>query len=1164
MSHLEFASKVFSGVTISDADVDDALTLTISFDAAGGDLVLLLEPVFQAATDPATNIKTYTFIGTASQLNYLFQDARFQPNQENVNTGEFTTGFTISVQDDFHDPVTNSSLQVVANDENAANEAATITIQPGAEITAATHTGGAVNPFAGVIFNDGEDADILTVKISFGQDRGYLLHSDGTEPTVESVPQGEDWIYVYTFTGTKAGLTDLIASVQFIPSTFNSGTVETVFDIRVKDDLHAYEYRSDAVKVISTDGPPTVNIGDGSETWELVHTGGNRQIFQDVTIDGEDGEFVVAISFDPTAGDVVFPSYAEFQVNVDPQTGFKTYTFSGTKGDLNSLLLDLSFDPNQENANVDPHGEITTVFTISLKDENDNLLSTGEVTVLTRDELSDNLIPIIDVKADTETTVATHTGDNVLPFTGVSFDDFENGVIIVTISFDINNGDLVLPDPLPGGLTVENDPQGEMGLMVYRITGNEDAVTNLIQQTQFDPSDTSLGDGTVTTRFDINVSDNDHSTSFKNSEVSVIASDPAVANQAPTGIVMEGGTVLETETVGTALATLTAQDPDPDDTFTYTLVTSETGETEASNPFFEIVGDKIVLAAGLDDPQVGPHDLWVKVTDAGGLTAVQKLTVTVANVNEAPTDLLLSGSTANESDTPVRIGTLSANDQDGDTLTYILVDEHGNEITDSSIFEIQSLRANGQVVHWLATKAGIQVAADEMHDVHIKAIDGHGASVTEKFTITIKNVVPPNSAPEVVVAPGLATTLATDTGDNVYPFAGVSFDDAEDDDLTVTIAFNPAGGDLVLPAGVQVTPSVDLETRLTTYTFNGKKAALAALMDMLAFDPVREDGSSGTVTTTFTITVQDAERAPVTNGTVQVVTTITDKNRAPANLQLEGSAEGVTVAESATEIGTLPAEDQDGDVIEWFFAQDGNPSGMFIIDGNAIKLAEGKQLDVDGPGGVSSYTIHVKALDGNGGETVKSFVIAVTNVNDNAPTTIRLNGQTSLDVAESMKVSDLIGTLTATDADGSPIVSYVMEDNAFFEIVTNAETGAFEVRLKAGVDYETAAQRAHVLRITASDGVNTSAPQDITINVTNVNEAPTSLLLSNTIAYESGFAIQIGTLSVADADGDTPRFDLVDANGNVTDDTLFEILTVSATGEVRLVVSSDQVIPARA
>jgi Ca2+-binding RTX toxin-like protein len=187
---------------------------------------------------------------------------------------------------------------------------------------------------------------------------------------------------------------------------------------------------------------------------------------------------------------------------------------------------------------------------------------------------------------------------------------------------------------------------------------------------------------------------------------------------------------------------------------------------------------------------------------------------------------------------------------------------------------------------------------------------------------------------------------------------------------------------------------------------------------------------------------------------------------------------------------------------------------------------------------------------------VKSFVIAVTDVNDNAPATIRLNGQTSLDVAESMRVGDLVGTLTATDADGSPIVSYAMEANAFFEIVTNAETGAFEVRLKAGVDYETAAQRAHVLRITASDGVNTSAPQDITINVTNVNEAPTSLLLSNTIVYESGFAIQIGTLSVADADGDTLRFDLVDANGNVTDDTPFEILTVSATGEVRLVTKT--------
>jgi hypothetical protein len=1139
MFHLEPARNVFAGLAIGDADPNDTLTLTISFDAAGGDLVLPPETAFQAATDPATNIKAYTFIGTASQLNYVFMDARFQPNQENVNTGEFTTGFTISVQDDFHGPVTDSSLQVVANDEHAANEAATIAIQPDAEITTATHTGGAVNPFAGVIFNDGEDADILTVKISFVLDRGNLLLSDGTEPPVDSDNQGGDQIYVYTFTGTKADLTDLIASVQFVPSEFNSGTVETVFDIRVKDDLHAYEYRSNAVKVISTDGPPTINIGNGWETWELAHTADSLSIFYGVTIDGEDGQFTVAISFDPEAGDVVFPSYAEFQVDVDPQTGFKTYTFSGTKGDLNSLLMELSFDPNQENANIDPEGGITTVITISLKDENDTVLSTGNVTVLTKDELSDNLIPTIDVEDGTETTETTHTGTDVFPFTGVSFDDYEDLTITVSISFDINNGDLVFPDPLPGGLTIQNIPHWESGLMIYRITGNEDAVTSLIRQVQFDPDDSYAGSGPVTTRFDIRVSDDDHSTSFENSEVTVIASDPAAANQAPTGITMEGGTVLETAAVGTEFATLTAQDPDPDDTFTYALVASETDETEASNPLFEIEGDKIVLKAGLDDPQVGTYDLWVKVTDAGGLSTVQKVTVTVANVNEAPTDLLLSGSIANESDAPVRIGTLSASDVDGDTLTYILVDEHGDEIADSSIFEIQSIRVNGQVVHWLATKAGVQVAADEMHDVHIKAIDGHGGSVTEKFTITIKNVVPPNSAPEIIVAPGLAMTLATDTGENVHPFAGVSFDDAEDDDLTVTITFDPAGGDLVLPAGVQVTPSVDPETGLTTYTFNGKKATLAALMDTLAFDPVRETGNSGTVTTAFTISVQDASHAPVMNESVQVVTTITDKNSAPANLQLDGSAEGVTVAESATEIGALSADDADGNVIQWVFAQDGNPGGMFVIDGNRIKLAGGKQLDVDGAGGMSSYTIHVKANDGNGGETAKTFVIAVTNVNDNAPATIRLNGRTSLDVAESTKVGDLIGTLTATDADGDAIVSYDMEASAFFEIVRNAETGAFEVRLKAGVDYEEASQRTHVLRITAFDGQNTSAIQDVTIHVADMNEAPTGLVAEGGLADDlsvsehTAVGAVIAALSGQDPDeGETFTYTLVtDATG---------------------------------
>jgi len=105
-------------------------------------------------------------------------------------------------------------------------------------------------------------------------------------------------------------------------------------------------------------------------------------------------------------------------------------------------------------------------------------------------------------------------------------------------------------------------------------------------------------------------------------------------NEAPTGISVTGGSVAENSTVGSEVATLAGLDPDAGDTFDYTLVTDSTGGTEATHALFEIAGDKIVLKAGLNDAQVGPHDLWVKVTDAGGLSTVQKVTITVTDTVE--------------------------------------------------------------------------------------------------------------------------------------------------------------------------------------------------------------------------------------------------------------------------------------------------------------------------------------------------------------------------------------------------------------------------------------------------------------------------------------------------------------------------------------------------
>lgn len=116
-------------------------------------------------------------------------------------------------------------------------------------------------------------------------------------------------------------------------------------------------------------------------------------------------------------------------------------------------------------------------------------------------------------------------------------------------------------------------------------------------------------------------------------------------NEAPTDIVVTGGTITESSAVGSVVATLAAQDPDATDqnaSFTYTLVDAQ--GTAASNDFFMVDGASIKLKAGLDNAQVGTHTLYIKVADPrdSSLSYLEEMKVTVTNSAE-----VISGTSGN-------------------------------------------------------------------------------------------------------------------------------------------------------------------------------------------------------------------------------------------------------------------------------------------------------------------------------------------------------------------------------------------------------------------------------------------------------------------------------------------------------------------------------------
>ncbi|MER9745661.1 cadherin repeat domain-containing protein, partial [Mesorhizobium sp. M0187] len=135
----------------------------------------------------------------------------------------------------------------------------------------------------------------------------------------------------------------------------------------------------------------------------------------------------------------------------------------------------------------------------------------------------------------------------------------------------------------------------------------------------------------------------------------------------------------------------------------------------------------------------------------------------------------------------------------------------------------------------------------------------------------------------------------------------------------------------------------------------------------------------------------------------------------------------------------------------------------------------------------TSHTITVQASDGAGPTTAQTFTIAVTDVDPSTPTDT--DGATGGSVAEGAINGTAVGiTANSTDPNG-PAVTYSLSDNAGGRFAIDATTGVVTVANAALLNFEDAT--SHTITVQASDGAGPTTAQTFTINVTDVNEAPT-------------------------------------------------------------------------
>ena len=144
----------------------------------------------------------------------------------------------------------------------------------------------------------------------------------------------------------------------------------------------------------------------------------------------------------------------------------------------------------------------------------------------------------------------------------------------------------------------------------------------------------------------------------------------------------------------------------------------------------------------------------------------------------------------------------------------------------------------------------------------------------------------------------------------------------------------------------------------------------------------------------------------------------------------------------------------------------------------------------------------------------QDITVNITNVNE-API---ITSASSFDAAENQSA---VGTVTATDADGDDLTFAVTG----FEIQISS-TGVLTF-LNNSRDYET--QSSYPITVSVSDGVNT-VTQDITINITDVNEPPS--FVSSSVFSAAENQTSIGRVIVGDQEGDSLTYTLSGADAN--------------------------------
>ncbi len=500
------------------------------------------------------------------------------------------------------------------------------------------------------------------------------------------------------------------------------------------------------------------------------------------------------------------------------------------------------------------------------------------------------------------------------------------------------------------------------------------------------------------------------------------------------------------------------------------------------------------------------------------------------SINAAPTVATNTGATVSQSD-PV-------------TITAAMLSSTDSDNTDSRlIYKITDLADHGTLTNTNTAHTyilGETFAQSDIDNGYIVYTHGGSANFTDSFSFTVTDQYATTSA---------TTFNLTITPDNVAPVINgwtlVSSEDFQSGATGWSDNTTEVGGTYLTRFLGRHSMEGGAQNTYKTYTLSGTESSTVIEFDMYKMDSwdgeffrvfindsqvinlsfinntfsSPADGSSGIVTYNvqemtpflanfafgswneqifrFTLTINNANAGNVKLGFSSTLDqAVSDESWGVDNIKVyevggAGTPGPFNVVENnpiGTVVGRINATDANvGDTITYSVAG-GTGASIFAINASTGIITTTAAINYEA---ISSYTLDIRATDNGTGSLfdAKTITITVVDMPENtAPTT---NALGPISIAENTANGTVIGTMTGNDAEGNTITWSITGGNTDNIFAINSATGAIRVNSNTNLNYEW--DNSYTLTIQAQDnGFGAlSSTRNVTVNITNVNEAPT-------------------------------------------------------------------------